>query len=251
MEQELGSRLFVRNNRSVSLTHAGEQLLEFCRMILPHWQQLKSELIRENSFLRGELRLFCSVTASQSHLPPLLNHFRQQFPKVELHLITGDPAEAISKVQNKEVDLAIAIHTPNFPIELHFSYLDQVNLVLIAAKQSGIQRLSQVDWRKHAMVMPISGPSKRIVHHWFSEAGIRPRIYGSVAGNEAIVSMVALQCGLGIVPEIVLDHSVLNNQVNRIALPGIERYRVGLCCMQDRLSEPLLSALFSTVNDEQ
>ena len=245
LEDECGTTLFVRDNRKVKLTAAGAKLLRFSQNILTEWKQVKWELKQDQQQLQGELSLFCSVTASQSHLPALLDSFRNQYPQVEIKLSTGDPAWSASKVMQQEVDASIAIHTPDFPKELRFLPLDEIPLVLIAAKDLQLSRLNQVDWRKHSMVLPESGPSKRIVHHWFAEQGIRPRVYATVAGNEAIVSMVALGCGLGIVPSVVLDNSAVGQKVSRIVLDDIEPYKLGLCCLQARANEPAIQALFS------
>jgi LysR family positive regulator for ilvC len=70
-------------------------------------------------------------------------------------------------------------------------------------------------------------------------------VYAKVAGNEAIVSMVALGCGLGIVPQVVLDHSTIGQKVNRITLDDIEPFQLGLCCLQKRAKEPAIKALFN------
>jgi len=245
LEEECGTTLFVRDNRKVKITAAGLKLLGFSQQILTEWKKVKWELQQEHQQLQGELSLFCSVTASQSHLPNLLDNFRHKYPQVEIKLSTGDPALSVSKVMQQEVDAAIAIHTPDFPAELAFLSLGEIPLLLIAPKDTLINRLEQVDWPQHSFILPESGPSKRIVHHWFAEQGIRPRIYATVAGNEAIVSMVALGCGLGIVPEVVLNHSTLGQKVNRIALDDIEPYQLGLCCLQKRADEPAIKALFN------
>lgn len=245
LEHECATPLFVRDNRKVKLTAAGAKLLGFSQQTLTEWKKVKGELQQQHQQLQGELSLFCSVTASQSHLPKLLDNFRHKYPQVEIKLTTGDPAWSVSKVMQQEVDAAIAIHTPDFPAELQFLALGEIPLVLIAPKDTMLNRLEQVDWRQHSLVLPESGPSKRIVHHWFTEQGIRPRVYAKVAGNEAIVSMVALGCGLGIVPQIVLDHSSLSQKVNRIRLDDIEPFQLGLCCLRKRAEEPAIQALFN------
>lgn len=245
LEHECATPLFVRDNRKVKLTAAGAKLLGFSQQTLTEWKKVKGELQQQHQQLQGELSLFCSVTASQSHLPKLLDNFRHKYPQVEIKLTTGDPAWSVSKVMQQEVDAAIAIHTPDFPAELQFLALGEIPLVLIAPKDTMLNRLEQVDWRQHSLVLPESGPSKRIVHHWFAEQGIRPRVYAKVAGNEAIVSMVALGCGLGIVPQIVLDHSSLSQKVNRIRLDDIEPFQLGLCCLRKRAEEPAIQALFN------
>jgi LysR family positive regulator for ilvC len=199
LEEECGTTLFVRDNRKVKLTAAGSKLLGFSQQMLTEWKKVKWELQQEHQQLQGELSLFCSVTASQSH----------------------------------------------FPKELAFLSLGEIPLLLIAPKDTLLNRLEQVDWPQHSFILPESGPSKRIVHHWFAEQGIRPRIYATVAGNEAIVSMVALGCGLGIVPQVVLDHSTIGQKVNRIVLDDIEPHQLGLCCLRKRVDEPAIQALFN------
>ena len=247
LEDECGSALFVRDNRSVRLTSAGQRMLEFSQSVLNDWQALKNELDQHNQLLRGELSLYCSVTASQSYLPVLLDRFRHQHPQVEIHLTTGDHALSASRLIEQKSDVAISIHTPDFPQELAFYPLDRIPLLLIAPKESQLTSLHQVDWTSHSMILPDSGPSKRIVHHWLAEQGIRPKVYATVGGNEAIVSMVALGCGLGIVPQVVLDNSVVSNKVNRIELSNIEAYQLGLCCLKKRQHEPAIAAMVEQV----
>ncbi len=243
LEEECGCVLFKRDNRKVALTHSGHKLLAFSTQALKEWQQLQAELKHDNEALQGELSLFCSVTASQSHLPNVLRRFRQHHPGVDIRLITGDPAIAIDSVRSKQCDVSIAIHTPDFPTDLTFAPLDKVPLVLIAPRDWRLTAISQLDWRKHQVVMPEIGPTRRIVYHWFAEHGIRPNVYASVGGNEAIVSMVALGCGVGFVPQVVLDHSSVASLCTRIPVDDIEAYELGLCCLQHRSHEPLIDAL--------
>lgn len=84
----------------MQLTDAGEQLKEFAQQTPLQYQQLKHSLGQHGPSLSGELRLFCSVTAAYSHLPPILDRFRAQHPLVEIKLTTGDAADAVDKVQS-------------------------------------------------------------------------------------------------------------------------------------------------------
>ena len=242
LEDELGCTLFKRDNRKVALTHSGHKLLSFSTQALKDWQQLKADLKEDTEALQGEISLFCSVTASQSHLPAILRQFRQQHPGVDIRLITGDPALSIEKIKQKQCDLAIAIHTPDLPTDLYFSPLDNVPLVLIAPREWRLTQLAPINWTQHQVIMPEHGPTRRIAYHWFAEHGVRPNVYASVGGNEAIVSMVALECGIGFVPKVVLDHSSMASLVTQIAVEDIEPYALGLCCLQDKQQEPLIDA---------
>ncbi|MFW5801977.1 MAG: LysR family transcriptional regulator, partial [Spirochaeta sp.] len=71
MEEELGQELVHRDNREVSLTLAGRRFAEFCRSVLLQWDDLRNELGTVTGKVRGEVRIFASVTASIAILPRL------------------------------------------------------------------------------------------------------------------------------------------------------------------------------------
>lgn len=249
LEDECGASLFTRNNRTVALTHAGVKLLAFAEPVLSDWRKLKQTLNQASQQLSGVLTIYCSVTASQSHLPTLLSRFRQQHSLVDFKLETGDPGIAVQKVIDGNCDLAIAINSPDLPAELSFSHLDSVPLVLVLPRHYAVNNVDDIDWRETAVVMPESGPTRRTVHHWFAEAGIRPHVYASVGGNEAIVSMVALGCGIGFVPKLVVEHSSMASQVKMIEVNNIEPYQLGLCCLTRRIDEVLIRAMLQQLDN--
>jgi len=248
LEEECGATLFVRNNRSVKLTAAGQRFLEFAELTLEEWLRVRADIGQQQTQLSGCLSLYCSVTASQSHLPKLLDRLHAQYPQVEIKLDTGDHSLAIENVQQHKADLAITIHTPEFPAHLSFIQLDEVPLVFIVPKSMQITSVDEVKWHEHSVVMPARGPSKRIVNHWFAEHGVKPRVYASVSGNEAIVSMVALGLGIGFVPQIVLDNSVAKSKVTSIEVKDIEAYSLGLCFLKERENEALIKAMIALFN---
>ena len=245
LEQSAGSQLFERNNRRVSLTHNGRLFLAFSMNTVEQWQMLHNQLTENDAQLKGELSVYCSVTAAHSHLPTMLNQYRTLHSQVDIKLVTGDPALSFDKVLDGHADVAISIHTPDMHPDLAFQAIDQSPLVLIVPKHLSLSHIQQIKWDQHQVIMPESGPSKRIVHHWFAEHNIRPKVYASVGGNEAIVSMVALGFGIGFVPTIVLDNSALNPQVTAISINDIESYQIGLCCLKSKQLEPKIEAMLS------
>lgn len=243
LEQECKATLFVRNNRSVILTSAGRSLLSFANETLTQYSQMLQNMRSEQKALTGELSLYCSVTASQSYMPDILEKLHRQYPLVDIKLDTGDHTLAIEKVMKREVDLALAIHIPDFPSHMHFAKLDTVPLVLIVPKNMNVDTWQAMQWQSANMILPARGPSRRILQQWFAEQSIKPHVYAQVSGNEAIVSMVALGLGIGFVPSIVLENSVVKNKVKVFDVDSIEPYQLGLCYLNERASEPLMKAV--------
>lgn len=51
---------------------------------------------------------------------------------------------------------------------------------------------------------------------------IKPNIYAQIAGHEAIVSMVALGCGVGIAPDVVINNSPVREKVQRLSFSPVK-----------------------------
>ena len=247
LEMETKSRLFERNNRRVKLTASGNLLLAFANKVLADFAVLRQNLDLAESALSGEVKLYCSVTASQSYLPEVLNKLRHQYPAVDIQLETGDHGLALDRLQNQRADLVLAIHTPDFPSHIEFQQIDTVPLTFIAPHNLAIEHLNSLDWQQTNMIMPAHGPAKRIVNNWFADRGLRPKVYAKVSGNEAIVSMVSLGLGVGFVPKIVLENSVVQSKVKSLAVPDIESYRLGLCYLKERANEALIKNIAELV----
>ncbi|EOI7443944.1 HTH-type transcriptional activator IlvY [Yersinia enterocolitica] len=252
LEETIGQPLFLRDNRTVQLTDAGTQLKAFAQQTLLQYQQLRHALGQHGPSLSGELRLFCSVTAAYSHLPPILDRFRARHPLVEIKLTTGDAADAVDKVQSNEADLGIAGRPEVLPTSVAFTQIGEIPLVLIApalpcAVRSQVS-IDQPDWATIPFILPEHGPSRKRIDLWFRRQCItNPLIYATVSGHEAIVSMVALGCGVALIPSVVVDNSPEPVR-NRISLLDdvslVEPFELGVCVQKKRLSEPLIEAFW-------
>jgi LysR family positive regulator for ilvC len=239
--------LFVRDNRRVNLTRAGEKFLSHAQGLVNQWQLARQTLVADSQQLQGELQLYCSVTASYSFLYDLLDNFRGQHPLVDIKLNTGDPELGIKCVQQGTADIAIAALPNKLPRDVSFSPITTTTLRLIgpAGSQAEFYRNAKRFWAETAMVMPMAGYSQRLVKQWLEKTGLHPRIYARVAGNEAIVSMVSLGFGVGIVPEIVLLNSPLQERIEILEHPAdIGTLEVGLFALNKRLRDPLVEAFW-------
>lgn len=251
LEQDIGCELFIRDNRTVSLTPAGHSLQQFAQSWLSDWQLLKQELKHGDESLQGRLRVFCSVTASYFLLPGILERFRSRYPRLEIRLETGDPALAIDKVLDDETELAIAARPDALPPKVHFINLQTVPMVFIGPTTAGpvseLLEQKPLDWRRLPVILSEQGVARKRANQWFKAKGINPNIYAEVAGNEAIIGMVALGFGIGVVPRVVIDHSPMGDKVRVLApTPALKSIEVGVCLLKKRLDDPLIQAFQQT-----
>jgi LysR family positive regulator for ilvC len=250
LETESGVSLFDRDNRSVALTSAGASFLRYARESLAQWELIRNQLMEESGELRGEVAIYCSVTASYSFLYELLSQFRAEHSGVEVKLHTGDPEYAIQRVQAGAEDIAIGARPDRMPAGLSFKPMAKTPLVFIAARNHpewlpAKGRRDAEAWAAVPMILSERGLARSRVDAWFKSKKIQPTIYAQVAGNEAIVSMVSLGFGVGVLPQIVLDNSPLADKVTVLDVrPQLTAYDVGLLTLEKKLRNPIIRALW-------
>src|SRR5690625_5732157 len=87
----------LRDKRLVALAADGERFLQFAREALQHWETFQQSLQNHSEQLRGQLSIYCSVTASYSFLYDILARFRVDQPGIAIKLHTGDPPQAFDR----------------------------------------------------------------------------------------------------------------------------------------------------------
>lgn len=253
MEEELGATLLIRDNRSVLLTEAGIAFKQFSLQQIEQWELLKHTISQGTNELEGEINIYCSVTAAYSHLPPILERFRRNHPNVDIKLTTGDSAVGIEQIMQNQVDFAITAYPDNFPSRMHFSQLGEIPLSIIAptipCAVTQLIKQAPIDWKSVPFILPEHGAIRRRFDTWFRALKVgKPQIYAKVAGHEALMSMIALGCGVGIVPDVVIENSPVRDRVQSLPIVGeLASFNLGVCCYKNRLTEPLIDAFLKCV----
>ncbi|HVZ33364.1 MAG TPA: HTH-type transcriptional activator IlvY [Polyangiaceae bacterium] len=249
LEEELGQPLFQRTRRSVALTRAGEIFRDHARAQLAGHARLMEALAAEKQAPTGELRIACTVTACHSVLPKLFARCRSRFPGIHLQLSTSDAARCMQGLENDEVDLAV-VPEPDQPAnELRFVRLAHTDLSFIApSSDAALARRAQLGgnhWNGLPVILPRRGLDRERIDAWLEEQNAEPEVYAEVDGNEAILAMVALGCGVGIVPELVRKDSPLRGRIELVEVRRPPRgYYVSLCAKNRTLSRRTAAALW-------
>jgi LysR family transcriptional regulator, positive regulator for ilvC len=252
LEEELGVALFVRDRRSVALTEEGRAAHAFAVRTLEDHEALGQRLAHSQERLTGSVSIFASVTACQSFLPPLLSEFRRAHPEVKIHLETGYALDALERLTSGTTDVAVAALPDEVPATLTARVVVRIPLVFVApAEACAVRELCRreaIPWGEVPMVMPAAGIAREAVDAWLAKRRVAPLVYEEVAGNEAILSLVSLGCGVGIVPKLVADQSALNSAFAVLEIePKLPPLRVGVCTQKKRLKAPIVRALWESI----
>lgn len=251
LERDLGVRLFARDRRRVELTADGLRFQQYTGEALDRWEAMRRDL-RAREELAGTLSIFCTVTASQSILPAALSRFREAHPDVHIQLETGYAADALAMLDDGRVDVTVAALPERLP-RTHVAHILITTPLLFVAPTapcatSRLVERRRVPWDEVPTILPPFGLTRDHAGRWFKDRGVSPPTYAEIQGHEAILSLVSLGCGVGVVPGLVLEKSPLRAAVRPLDVrPALGEFRVGVCTLRRKLQSPLVAALWETV----
>lgn len=247
LEESVGQTLLIRDNRSVQLTRQGELFREYARDAVADWEEVQRNLQTSSENLSGTLRLFASVTASQSILPDVLARFRQEHPEIHIQLETGYAVDAIQSLSEGS-DVVVASLDLEQDATLLKNIVTSTPIVAVAIPELARTIDEQCDWSALPLVLPGFGQVRENVDSWLRREGVKPNIYTEVDGNEAILSLVALGCGLGFVPRLVLENSPLQDRLVTMDGMTFGEFHVGFCTRPKQLqNSAIIRAFWSSI----
>jgi LysR family positive regulator for ilvC len=102
-----------------------------------------------------------------------------------------------------------------------------------------------IDWSTLPIVLPAHGLAREYLDRWLHGRAITPNVYAEIEGHEAILSLVALGCGVGVVPRLVLEKSALRDRIVEFPVkPTLRSFRIALCIRERSLSNPVVAAVW-------
>ncbi len=108
LEDSLGTRLFQRTTRKLSLTEAGELYYERATRIVNEIEEAKLAVSQLDGTPTGILRLNVPGSLSRRYIVPIIVAFQGKFPGVEIVLLASD--QVMDMIEHR-IDLTIRLGT--------------------------------------------------------------------------------------------------------------------------------------------
>jgi DNA-binding transcriptional LysR family regulator len=206
LEQLLGTPLFARTRRTVTLTSAGELLLPHARHVLQASGEFAQAARRIHDGEAGRLRIGFSPSAPHQVLPALMRRFRHHHPGVEC-VLTELPSEAqIDQLLTGDLDIGILRPPASPPRRLRCTTFFEEPFVVVLPRDHRLAARRTVVLSE-LTTDPFILVSRRlvaVVHDQVlgacAAAGFTPSSVREVSHLHAVLSLVAAGCGVSVLP---------------------------------------------------
>lgn len=211
LEAGLGVAVFKRGSRGVSLTPAGETLLQYAECILRLVSEAEHAVVNVQTLISGQLRIGATAGASIYLLPGWLQEFYNRYPNLVVSLVTETTTHLVERLTSGQIDVAF--------VEGDFPAQAAVNAITLQENPSFVVVGPGHPWwgRGEVSIDELTGqrfisrPQDSQTRSWIDlilhEHDIRPTIVAEFDNPEAIKQAVASGLGIAILPQCAIQQS--------------------------------------------
>lgn len=209
LERELDAKLFDRKGPKIELTHEGQLLFELAQPLVDGFATLEETFnARRHSIDSGTLTIAAGGSTIQYVLPPFVERFVGEYPRIDLRLINVTGKEGMEMLRVGEVDFCVGPML-DIPDDIEFRPIASYDPLLITEKGHPLSKRRKVtprDISKYPLILPPRHLSTwRLVEYAFAQEGLPYEVRLEVGGWEVIKRYVGLGLGVSIVMSICIQ----------------------------------------------
>jgi len=250
LEEELGTQLFIRGKRHLTLTASGTVLLRRAKQLLELSDQTQQE-IRSIEGIAGHLNIGLVEGRAPYLLARWIAGFRMEFPKVSFSLWNGSGDDVLERLNRGLVDLALIAAPYNTELLEGIAVAREPWVAILSVKHPLAQEKGDFLPLRKLAGQPLFIPSRRSraesVHAWFREIDEEPVIAGELSNYIDAVALAEQNVGICIFPMTTYTENEL--LVKKIITDSARQIEYALVWNRNQLNKELASEFVNFVKD--
>lgn len=205
LEGQLNTRLFYRDSRGLSLTHAGDMLQRHARAILRQVEHVRNDFLALSSDSAGHFRIFANTTPITETLPAVLASFMRDRPKVTVDIQERNTREVIRGVIDSAADLGVlSVPSPFDAGDLQQRLFATDRLVLVVPAEHELGLHGTISFSETISWPHVGLRDSTLQSYILEQATLLNRKLSMrvlMSSYETMCGMIAAGVGVGVLPE--------------------------------------------------
>ena len=215
MEDDIGVTLFVRENRKIALTSAGEYFLLYARRVSSTLNEANTMMERFRGTQFRHLKIGV-VSTAKYFLPHMLVEFKKDYPNLQIKIEARNRQQLVELLRDGEIDIAI-MGLPPREIDTRAEAFANHPHVFIANPNNpltGKLNIPPDALTQYEMISREPGSGTRLImEKYFSEHNIAPIVSMEMSSNETIKQAVMANLGISFMSLHTIGSELANKQI--------------------------------------
>ena len=205
LEEELGTKLFVRGKRRLQLTEAGRMLYRNALRILDLAEKTRHDVMCLENGVSGTVNIAIVEGRAPFLTARWISGFKDEYPNVRYSLWNGSSDDALERLRQGLADLAV-IAAPYDTEHLEGFAVGRGPWVAVMSKSNPLAKSagSELPLRLLAgqpLIVPSRASRVEAIRKWFAQVGAEPNIICTMSNYVDAVALTERDIGISIFPQ--------------------------------------------------
>jgi len=227
IEEKLGTPLFLRMNKKMIVTQAGERLLVTARQVLDELKRAEDHIAQMADSSQGTLRISTECYTCYHWLPDVMKEFRRKFPQVQVKIEAEATHRPIQALVRGKLDLAIVSNGRREKLLQYQPLFEDEFVAIMAADHPLVSRpyLRARDFANQEVLLYVRPEESTLFEKVLRPAGVNPASVSEVPLTEAIIEMVKAGLGISALARWAVEEQVASGKIvaRSITRKGLHR----------------------------
>lgn len=204
IEKSWGFKIFLRSQKGLTLTPAGEKVIQFAREMVAKEEAVREEISQMEGEVFGTLKIAVASIIGQYWLPKVLKEYVELYPHAKISLATGWSSEMLKTMYEEDYHIAIIRGNPEWKgVKKH---LLTDTLYLVDKEIQSVEEILETE-RPFIQFKSDSTYYQEIQDWWHQQVKVAPKRTIVVDQVETCKQLAFHGIGFAILPSVTLENA--------------------------------------------
>lgn len=231
LELELGTDLFIRTRKGVTLTRTGEVLYEYISRAMQNIQNGENQIANLKKLESGSIKIGIGRTLAKYFLIGHLKQFHKLYPNIVIDIDTSMSESALQKLEDRDLDMAVIIGEPSEFKNLNIEYMEDMEYIVVGnyeyySKIGSEIKVSEIN--SYPLILQSKKSSSRLfLDKVMAENNVKLNSSMELTSYSLVIELVKIGMGIGFVSKSYVKKELENNELYEINLiPKIKEQKI-------------------------
>ncbi len=221
VEIQIGTKVFLRVNKKLILTKAGEEIYTLAKEILGKLHLLEEKIKHLVFGETGEIRISTECYTSYHWLPSIMKQFQELYPNIDLKIVMEATHYPLQKLLTGELDIAITSDPIKDQNIIYYELFQDEMIALIPENHPWVNKkfVKASDFADQNLIIH-SLPLETVSIHQFvlAPAKVVPQKIIVLPLTEASIEMVKAGMGIMVIAKWAVKQYLQNSTLSTIQI---------------------------------
>ena len=238
LENELGVKLFYRENKGTTLTREGKKLYDDICDKIKDIEFAENAIMQDTDISKAKITIGCPSHIAISYLSKCVTKIKKDYPNLKIDIIGETGYENLTELLEKhKIDFAIMGNVPEIKAEMQIKEIKEIENIFISKELIEIKDIKKLENYRYILNYKDSSSTRKLLEV-LKKYDVKLQVDIQSDITEMIIEETKQGQGIGYVMKDIANEAIKNKEIYEVKLPiQLPKMKINVVYMEKYLTK--------------